>query len=48
MESDRLNNYHEGVLPTTLHEKMKRLGLVKRANGGDDAQEPEPDERETA
>jgi two-component system, NtrC family, response regulator HydG len=27
-----------GVLPTTLHEKMKRLGLVRRAE-----REPAPD-----
>ena len=24
-----------GVLPTTLHEKMKRLGLLQRASGND-------------
>jgi DNA-binding NtrC family response regulator len=37
-----------GLLPTTLHEKMKRLGLVKRASGPDGAPEPEPDDPATA
>jgi DNA-binding NtrC family response regulator len=27
-----------GLLPTTLHEKMKRLGLLKRRNGAPDAE----------
>lgn len=33
-----------GLLPTTLHEKMKRLGLVKRppADNGPDPAEGEP------
>jgi DNA-binding NtrC family response regulator len=31
-----------GVLPTTLHEKMKRLGLLQRA-GGDEAPSPSPE-----
>ncbi len=26
-----------GILPTTLHEKMKRLGLLKRRQGGDES-----------
>jgi two-component system response regulator HydG len=25
--------FHLGVLPTTLHEKMKRLGLIPKAGG---------------
>lgn len=29
-----------GVLPTTLHEKMKRLGLLHHANEGRAAQAP--------
>jgi DNA-binding NtrC family response regulator len=29
-----------GVLPTTLHEKMKRLGLLHRPSGGRVATDP--------
>jgi len=29
-----------GVLPTTLHEKMKRLGLLRRADAGSDLAAP--------
>jgi DNA-binding NtrC family response regulator len=28
-----------GLLPTTLHEKMKRLGLLKRRNGAAELEE---------
>ena len=32
-----------GVLPTTLHEKMKRLGLIQRKQEGDETPAVGPD-----
>jgi two-component system response regulator HydG len=33
-----------GLLPTTLHEKMKRLGLLRRPSREDEDREPEREE----
>jgi two-component system response regulator HydG len=35
-----------GLLPTTLHEKMKRLGLLRRPRREDEDREPEREREE--